>query len=374
MALLEDYMKGLMGDYSLPKTPPVVPKQTTTTTKKKTASAPATARPRYNISPTSNPAPTSRSQQNADPKDRYYIPPTDTKPKTTTTKPATTPDKDAGTTTGAKTPFDKTTLGEMIKNAANKATTGTDTPGGGSPGGGGGSPGGGGGGSFGDIGSPEAGLAKFQLGNAEQRLIDRLYGAGAANQVDTSNPFGFDTDRQAIGRDMGKGLMEGGMLERALAMQQNAMAERQNYQSNNMLNAGIGNSMANIGQNGGSIGAKMSALTSSILGQSQAQAQNGTMAQQNMQNIGAKVAAGQSQAMSDAYAMANANRDKQANIEAALFTAKENSRANALMGMANVSGVMNTNRNNVGINNALNKTNVSIADKTNKLNYYTYKG
>jgi hypothetical protein len=168
--------------------------------------------------------------------------------------------------------------------------------------------------------------------------------------------------------------MEGGMLERAMALRDNAMTERQNYQANNMLNAGIGNSMANIGQNGGSIGAKMSALTSSMLGQSQAQAQGGLMGLQNMQNIGAKVAAGQSQAMSDAYTMANANRDKQANIEAALFTAKENSRANALMGMSNLTGVMNTNRNNIGINNALNKTNTSIADKNNRMNYYTYKG
>ena len=216
--------------------------------------------------------------------------------------------------------------------------------------------------------------------NAAKTLQKQASTAVAAMKnpkLDTSNPFAFITDKNAIQAALDQAVTSAYDVKKQEANQALSRAEDTSYANTQEAMRGLRNTMSGSAATGSNRGAAGANAIQALLGLGQQNNALVTEQLQNINNIVSEKAAAMAQNAADAIDKSNAAKEQQGTLatqrystdsdrEASRYTADQNYRSAAATALGALTGSMHTDAYNREMNNATNATNVNIANTTQK--------
>lgn len=200
-----------------------------------------------------------------------------------------------------------------------------------------------------------------------------LKDASGAVTLDTSNPFGFITDRTAIQNALDvatNAAYDNNLREAKLGL--NKAEDAANANTKTSI-AELRKNMAGSASSGGNVGAAAATALQAMLGLGQQNSALVTEGLQKIQGVAGERAAALAQNAVDAISQANSAKGQQATAANEKYNADSTRSAEALSALGALAGATDTNITNERMNTATNKSNEKIANTTQKQNI-TYGG
>ena len=189
-----------------------------------------------------------------------------------------------------------------------------------------------------------------------------LQQAAANPSLDTTNPFGFITDKSAIQSALDNATNTAYDNQVKEAMQGLNRAEDKAYANTQNSIAELRKNMAGSAANGGNAGAAAATVLQAMLGLGQQNAQLVTEGLQNVQGIAGRRAEALAKNAADAITQSNAAKGQQANIATEQYNADTTRSAEAMAALGALTGTQDTNITNRAMNEATNAANINIAN------------
>lgn len=203
--------------------------------------------------------------------------------------------------------------------------------------------------------------------------LKALQNASANSQVDTTNPFGFITDRNVIQNALDaatNAAYDNQIREALLGLNR---AEDTSYANTQNSIAELRRAMAGSASSGGNVGAAGATALQAMLGLGQQNSALVTEGLQHLQGIAGERAAALRENAMNAITQSNSARTAQATAASEKYNADQTRSAEALAALGALSGTMHTNYYNDKMNTDTNNANKVIADTTQKQSI-TYGG
>ena len=195
-----------------------------------------------------------------------------------------------------------------------------------------------------------------------QKIIDLLGENTKSATADTSNPFGFLTDRDAILAALNNATIAAYDLKRKQANQDLAKAEDTAYRNTKDAVSQLKNALVGSAASGGNVGASNATALQALLGLGQ---QNNTLVTEGLNglnNINDEETSARRQNEVDAISQSNSAKQMQSSEAGNRYTADQARSSEALAALGSLGGVRDTNQTNKGMNDATNLTNKDIAN------------
>lgn len=203
--------------------------------------------------------------------------------------------------------------------------------------------------------------------------LKTLQNASANSKLNTTNPFGFITDKGSIQSALDEATnaaYDNQMREATLGLnraEDTAYANTQNSMSE------LRKAMSGSAASGGNTGAAAATALQAMLGLGQQNSALVTEGLQNIQGLAGERTAALRQNAVDAISQANSAKASQANSANEQYNADQTRSAEALAALGALAGTEHTNYYNDKMNKDTNKANKDIA-KTTQKQTITYKG
>lgn len=197
--------------------------------------------------------------------------------------------------------------------------------------------------------------------------------ASASAKLNTSNPFGFITDKSIIQNALDEATnaaYDNQMKEAQLGLNR---AEDTAYANTQNSISELRKAMSGSASSGGNAGAAAATALQAMLGLGQQNSALVTEGLQNIQGLAGERNAAIRQNAVDAISQANSAKASQANSANEQYNADQTRSAEALAALGALAGTEHTNYYNDKMNTATNEANKKIANTTQK-STITYKG
>jgi hypothetical protein len=205
-----------------------------------------------------------------------------------------------------------------------------------------------------------------------KKALDTLRGASGSATLDTSNPFGFITDKNTIQGALDKAANAAYDVKMREANLGLSKAEDSAYANTQNAISELRRAMAGGVGGGANRGATGAAMIQALLGLGQQNTGLVTEGLQNIQGIAGERASALAQNAVTALEQANQAKGQQATAASEKYTADQTRSAEALAALSALAGTVDTNVRNERMNNATNAINQAIANTTQKsqVTYY----